>query len=153
MFFCFPSNKICFIPPKYFWYKNNVYSLNLCHSAICLLGDEITSFQWCNAVPVHFSPPKSNLPITCKYKSLRKYVIRLTMNGKTIKFRISILLNFTSFFVTLSQSSNMNSKLMFFNPSSRWGNSNTNDSLKTGFNVRFLTWVFFFAIRWSLYNK
>ena len=100
----------------------------------------------------------------------------------------------TSFFVTLSQSNNMNSswtlkiKCFHSNSSTRWattysdlhdscfccvnvweqgqiwlmtfpspdslrGRSKTKDSLKTGFNVRFFTCVFFFEIRWPLYIR
>ena len=40
------------------------HSLSLCHSAICLLGEAKTSFQWCKAVPSHFSPPSSKRPMT-----------------------------------------------------------------------------------------
>ena len=71
----------------------------------------------------------------------------------SIQTKRKITIKITSFFVTRSQSSNMNSKLIFFNPSSKCGNSKTKDSLNTGFNVRFLTWVFFFAILWSLYSR
>ena len=57
----------------------------------------------------------------------------------SIQTKRKITIKITSFFVTRSQSSNMNSKLIFFNPSSKCGNSKTKDSLNTGFNVRFLT--------------
>ena len=54
-----------------FWYITLVYSLSLCHSAICLLGDETTSFQWLRAVPVHLGPPRSNRPTTWKKHQIR----------------------------------------------------------------------------------
>ena len=46
--------------------KLHFYSLSLCHSAICLLGEESTSFQWWRAEPVQWGPPSSRRPITCK---------------------------------------------------------------------------------------
>ena len=57
----------------------------------------------------------------------------------------------TSFFVTRSQSSRRNSTLIRARPSVLQGTSNRNDSLKTGLRVRFLTRVFFLAIRCPLY--
>ena len=57
----------------------------------------------------------------------------------------------TSFFVTRSQSSRRNSTLIRASPSLLQGTSNRNDSLKTGLRVRFLTRVFFLAIRCPLY--
>lgn len=96
------------------------HSLNLCHSAICFLGQFMTSFQWCNSWPELF-PPISSRPIT-------------------------------SFLVILSQSMTRNSMLMFCKPS-LYGMSKRNDSLNTGFRVRFLTCVFFLAILWLLYSK
>lgn len=41
-----------------------VYSLSLCHSAICRRGELHTSFQWFCAVPMHRGPPNSNRPMT-----------------------------------------------------------------------------------------
>lgn len=96
-----------------------VYSRSLCQSAICRRGELQTSFQWFNAEPVLRGPPSSSLPIT-------------------------------SFLVTRSQSSSISSRET---PSRVWpvpsvvGMSNAKLSLKTGLKVRFLTWVFFLAIR------
>ena len=61
--------------------------------------------------------------------------------------------NLTSFFVTLSQSRRANSSWMSASPLSDLGKSNTNDSLKTGLSVLFLTWVFFLEMRWSLCSR
>lgn len=102
-----------------------VYSRSLCQSAICRRGEFITSFQWFNAEPLLRGPPSSNRPMT-------------------------------SFFVTRSQSSSISSKET---PSRVWpepsvvGMSNAKLSLKTGLNVLFLTWVFFFAIRCPCVKK
>ena len=165
------------------------YSRNLCHSAICLLGEAKTSFQWCSAVPSHLSPPSSNRPITWKpklktvfQKSTTGFFNPLFRNKMKFKHNEMLLRNaskffvihfvqlcifffflktffnqtwkiLTSFLVTRSQSRSMNSSEIFFSPSSIWGNSNTNDSLNTGFKVRFFTCVFFLAIRWPLNSK
>lgn len=96
------------------------YSFSLCHSAICLRGQFITSFQWCASGPWNFAPT-SRRPTT-------------------------------SFLVIRSQSRTRNSSEMFCRPSLQ-GTSKRKDSLNTGFSVRFLTCVFFFAIRWPLYSK
>lgn len=99
--------------------KFAVYSRSLCQSAICRRGELQTSFQWFKAEPLLRGPPNSNRPMT-------------------------------SFFVTRSQSKSISSRET---PSSVWpvpsvvGMSNAKLSLKTGLKVRFLTWVFFFAIR------
>lgn len=100
-------------------WNHKFYSRSLCQSAICRRGLLQTSFQWFNAEPVLRGPPNSNRPMT-------------------------------SFFVTRSQSSSISSRET---PSrvcpdpSVVGMSKAKLSLKTGLNVRFLTWVFFFAIR------
>ena len=72
------------------------YSLNLCHSAICLRGDEITSFHWCNAVPVHFF----HLNRVCQWpgrnvKSMRnKLHFRWFMNERSKLFSHTFFITF-----------------------------------------------------------
>lgn len=46
--------------------RGHGYSLSLCQSAICLLGELHTSFQWLRADPVLFEPPNSRRPMTYK---------------------------------------------------------------------------------------
>lgn len=83
--------------------------------------------------------------------SMKKYFLALsTEKSEEVPAQNESFCKLTSFLVTRSQSRSMNSKLMFFKPSSKWGNSKTKDSLKTGFRVLFFTWVFFLAILWSL---
>ena len=82
------------------------YSRNLCHSAICLLGEAKTSFQWCSAVPSHLSPPSSNRPITWKpklktvfQKSTTGFLNPLFRNKMKFKHNEMLLRNASKFFV------------------------------------------------------
>ena len=82
------------------------YSRNLCHSAICLLGEAKTSFQWCSAVPSHLSPPSSNRPITWKpklktvfQKSTTGFLNPLFRNKMKFKHNEMLLRNATKIFV------------------------------------------------------
>lgn len=54
------------------------HSLNLCHSAICFLGQFMTSFQWCNSWPELF-PPISSRPITSFLVILSQSMTRNSM--------------------------------------------------------------------------
>lgn len=60
------------------FYAIPFHSLNLCHSAICFLGQFITSFQWCNSWPELF-PPTSSRPITSFLVILSQSMTRNSM--------------------------------------------------------------------------
>lgn len=126
-----------------------IQSFSLCHSAIWRRGEFKTSFQWCKAVPIVLAPPNSKRPITCfKSKGSRlrsKYYSDPTLIRQSSKI--------TSFLVTRSQSRTRNSRLILSSEVALAGKSKTNDSLKTGFSVRFLTCVFFLATRCPLCTR
>lgn len=86
-----------------------IYSTNLCHSAICRRGELHTSFQWFNADPPHLGPPISNRPIT--YLAL-DYLQRIHVYNEKKFLRDLIASILTSFLVTRSQSSSINSNEM-----------------------------------------
>lgn len=116
-----------------------IYSRNLCHSAIWRRCDRVqTSFQWFKAEPVLLGP-SSSLPMTSFFVT-RSQSSRRSSRDTCGNFKIK----FTQFLFKFDQ----------LTPSSDWpppsviGISNAKLSLKTGLSVRFLTCVFFFAIRW-----